>query len=104
MPILAPASVRLVLMMLLTTSICCSPATSIATRLIPAQGMFGKVMLRLIFILSPRLESTYRWSTVVGVRYARSSEITSRAITLRLTSDTTAPEPVRSLKSSKVFG
>ena len=42
MPILAPASVRLVLMMLLTTSICCSPATSIATRLRGAAHTAGQ--------------------------------------------------------------
>ena len=70
----------------------------------PAHGMFGKVTLRLIFIRSPRVVSTYRWSTVVGVRYARSSEMTSRKMAVQLTSEITAPEPVRSLKSSSVFG
>ena len=66
--------------------------------------MFGKVMLTLMRIRSPRVVSTYRWSVVTGVKYARSSDTTSRKITLRETIETAAPEPVRSLKSSCVFG
>eukprot|EP00962_Isochrysis_galbana_P029811 scaffold9598_cov86-Isochrysis_galbana.AAC.1 len=70
----------------------------------PAQGKFGNVMLRLIRIRSPRVVSTYKWSVVVGVRYDRNSEMTSSKMIVRLTTDTAAPEPVRSLKSSSVLG
>ena len=34
----------------------------------PAQGIFGKVMLMLTRMRSPRVVSTYRWSVVTGVR------------------------------------
>ena len=75
-----------------------------AADLIPAHGRFGKVTFRLTRIRSPRVVSTYRWSVVVGVRYDRNSETTSRKIIDRLMTDTAAPEPVRSLKSSRVLG
>ena len=61
-------------------------------------------MLTLMRIRSPRVVSTYRWSLTTGVRYERSSETTSRKITQTDTIETAAPLPVRSLKSSSVFG
>lgn len=56
-------------------------------------------MLTLMRMRSPRAVSTYKWSEVTGVRYERSSDTTSKNMMPRDTSDTAAPDPVRSLKS-----
>ena len=61
-------------------------------------------MLTLMRIRSPRAVSTYRWSDTTGVKYDRSSEMSSRKMTHMDTMEMAAPEPVRSLKSSSVFG
>jgi hypothetical protein len=55
-------------------------------------------------IRSPCVVSTYRWSVVTDVMYARSSEKINSRMEQTEIMETAAPEPVLSLKSSSIFG
>ena len=66
--------------------------------------MLGRVKLKLMCIRELCVVSTCSWSKVIGAMYARSSEDTSETITKQHTTETAAPDLVRSLKSSSVFG